>query len=122
MSAADTLAVWESAIRKKKVSVDVLRSVRWRSESARRLMKAADILSDSGLETHFVALMREIGVVVRQQNIIDGHPVDALIGDRLIVQLDGFQFHSTAKDRRRDLRADARLALRGFVVLRFDYT
>lgn len=121
LSAADALAVWESAIRKKKISIDVLRSVRWRSESARRLMRAADILSDSGLETHFVALMREIGVVVRQQIIIDGHPVDALIGDRLVVQLDGFQFHSSAKDRRRDLRADARLALRGFLVLRFDY-
>ncbi|WP_251444597.1 DUF559 domain-containing protein [Microbacterium sp. USTB-Y] len=65
--------------------------------------------------------MRQIGVRVRQQVWIDGHPVDILIGDRLIVQLDGFEHHRTAADRRRDIRADARLAVRGYTVLRFDY-
>lgn len=57
---------------------------------------------------------------MRQQVWVDGHPLDGLIGDRLAVQIDGFAFHQ-ARDRRRDLRADARLALRGFTVLRFDY-
>jgi very-short-patch-repair endonuclease len=33
----------------------------------------------------------------------------------------GFAHHSSAADRRRDLEADARLALRGYTVLRFDY-
>ncbi|HKT56027.1 MAG TPA: DUF559 domain-containing protein, partial [Microbacterium sp.] len=57
---------------------------------------------------------------IRQQVRIDGRPVDALIGDALIAQLDGFAFHQAA-DRRRDIRADARLVLRGYTVLRFDY-
>ncbi|GAA4483650.1 DUF559 domain-containing protein [Microbacterium panaciterrae] len=118
---ADALAIWESAIRKKQIALEVLQAVTWRSASARRLLVAASVLSDSGLETHFVELMRAIGVVVQQQAVIDGHRVDALIGERLVVQLDGFEFHGKAKDRRRDLRADARLMLRGFVVLRFDY-
>ena len=37
-----------------------------------------------------------------------------------MVQLDGFAHHRGA-DRRRDLRADARLVLRGYTVLRFDF-
>ena len=92
----------------------------WRSRAARELASIASALSDSGLETHFVALTRAIGVRVRQQVWIDGHPVDALIGERLIIQLDGFAHHQ-ASDRRRDITADTRLVLLGFTVLRFDY-
>jgi hypothetical protein len=51
---------------------------------------------------------------------IDGHPVDGLIGEHLVVQIDGFSHHR-AEQRRRDLRAGARLVLRGYTVLRFDY-
>lgn len=43
-----------------------------------------------------------------------------MIGDRLGIQIDGFAHHSAAKARRRDIRADARLVLRGYTILRFD--
>jgi len=119
-SRADALAVWESALRLRLTDVEVLRAVAWRSVRARDLAAVASDLSDSGVETRFLDLMRGIGVAVRQQVWIDGHPVDALIGERLVVQLDGFAHHQ-GRDRRRDLRADARLAVRGFTVLRFDY-
>jgi very-short-patch-repair endonuclease len=76
-------------------------------------------LSDSGLESIFVHGVRALGLAVRQQVWIDGHPLDAVIGDRLLVQLDGFEHHSSAQDRRRDFRADTRLALRGYTTLRF---
>lgn len=59
--------------------------------------------------------------MVRQQVWIDGHPVDGLVGTSLVVQIDGFAHHGTAADRRRDIAADARLTVRGYVVLRFDY-
>ncbi|WP_243075043.1 endonuclease domain-containing protein [Microbacterium sp. SS28] len=117
----DALAVWESAIRKGKAHTETLRRVAWRSTAAARFAQVAGELSDSGLETRFVRGMREVGVMVRQQVTIDGHPLDGLIGEALLVQLDGFEFHSSAADRRRDIEADARLALRGFTVLRFDY-
>ncbi|GAA3899517.1 DUF559 domain-containing protein [Microbacterium invictum] len=116
----DALSVWESAIRQGRVSAQVLERVAWRSTRARMLAKVASDLSDSGLETRFAHLMRSIGVSVRQQVWIDGHPVDALVGETLVVQLDGFAHHQAA-DRRRDLRADARLVLLGYTVLRFDY-
>ncbi|MFT3798324.1 DUF559 domain-containing protein [Microbacterium sp.] len=117
---ADALAVWESALRKRMVDPDVLRRVQWRSTAATRYASVASSLSDSGLETRFVDLMRSIGVEVQQQKWIDGHPLDGLIGERLGIQLDGFAHHRAA-DRRRDLRADARLVLRGYTILRFDF-
>ncbi|MEV7631127.1 type IV toxin-antitoxin system AbiEi family antitoxin domain-containing protein [Microbacterium sp. NPDC089318] len=115
------LAVWDSALNKKLIAPDVLKRVHWRGSKERHLAKTASALSDSGLETEFVLLMKAIGVSLRQQVWIDGRPVDALIGEKLIVQLDGFEHHSTAAARRRDIEADARLQLRGFTVLRFDY-
>jgi len=116
----DALAVWESAVRTGEADAAVLRRVHWRSTAARRLAEVVSTLSDSGIETAFVALMRSIGVDVRQQVWIDGHPLDGVIGERLLIQIDGFAYHQAA-DRRRDLRADARLVLRGYTVLRFDY-
>jgi very-short-patch-repair endonuclease len=118
---SDALAVWESAIRKKLTDPAVLRHVAWRRAEAIALADLASSLSDSGLETRFVDGMRQAGVAVRQQVWIDGHPLDGLIGDSLVVQLDGFEHHGNPSARRRDLAADARLVTRGFVVLRFDY-
>ena len=116
----DALAVWESALRLNVVDPAVLGRVKWRSTRAAELAAVATALSDSGIETAFVELMRGCGIRVRQQVWVDGHPLDGLIGDRLGVQIDGFAHHR-ADDRRRDLRADARLALRGYTLLRFDY-
>ncbi len=117
---AEALAVWESAIRTRAVDPEMLRQVKWRRTTATAFARTASTLSDSGLETRFVVLMRSIGVAVRQQVWIDGHPLDGLIGERLGIQIDGFAHHQAA-DRRRDLRADARLALLGYTILRFDY-
>lgn len=118
---ADALAVWESAVRTKAVDLAVLKHVAWRGASARELTDLAVSLSDSGLETRFSLGMRRAEVALRQQVWLDGHPVDGLIGQSLVVQLDGFAHHASAADRRRDLEADARLIARGYVVLRFDY-
>lgn len=117
----DALAVWESAINRSLISPGVLTRIRWRSDRARRLAHLASGLSDSGLETTFIEILRALGVPFRQQVWIDGHPVDVLIGDRLVIQLDGFAHHADVIARRRDIEADARLRLRGYTVLRFDY-
>jgi very-short-patch-repair endonuclease len=116
----DALAVWESALRQGIIDRDLLGSVQWTNAKARELAQLASVLSDSGLETVFVDGMRALNVVVRQQVWIDGHRVDGLIGECLVIQLDGFSHHRGA-DRRRDIRADARLVLLGYTVLRFDF-
>lgn len=121
LSQRDATAVWESAVRKKKIAADVLPRVAWRSADAAAIASVASALSDSGLETRFANGMRAAGIPMKQQVLIEGHPLDGLIGERLGIQIDGFEFHSEADDRRRDIRHDARLALLGFTVLRFDY-
>jgi very-short-patch-repair endonuclease len=118
---AKALAVWESALHEKFIDLDVLQRITWRGDRVNRIAGTVSPLSDSGLETEFVVIMRTIGVSVRQQVVIDGHRVDGLIGERLIVQLDGFAHHAEAAARRRDIEADARLRLRGYTVLRFDF-
>lgn len=117
----EALATWESAVRKGLVAAERLARVEWRSTRARELAALCTALSDSGLETIFVERLRPLGLRLRQQVWLDGHAVDVLIGDRLVVQLDGFEHHRHAADRRRDIEADARLALLGYTVLRFDW-
>jgi len=117
----EAAAVWESAVRTGTVTLTQLRRTAWGTPRAGEVLERVGAHSDSGVETTFLGIARSCGVEVRQQVLIDGHPVDALIGERLVVQLDGFEFHRKAKDRRRDLRQDARLVLLGYTVLRFDY-
>lgn len=117
----EALIVWEAAVRAGAVEREVLLQVRWRSTAADRIAARVRGRSDSGPETVFVERMRVIGIRVRQQVWVDGHPLDGVIGERLAVQIDGYAHHSSARDRRRDITADARLALRGYTVLRFDY-
>ena len=38
-----------------------------------------------------------------------------------MLQIDGYDFHRTAAQRRADIAHDRRLTLRGYTVLRFDY-
>jgi very-short-patch-repair endonuclease len=44
-----------------------------------------------------------------------------LVGERLVIQLDGFAHHLSAAQRGRDIAHDAELRLRGSTVLRFGY-
>ncbi|WP_022881449.1 DUF559 domain-containing protein [Gryllotalpicola ginsengisoli] len=61
------------------------------------------------------------GVPCREQVVIDGHPVDLLIGDRLIIQLDGKQHLEDSGQLARDRRQDRRLRRMGYTVLRYGY-
>jgi len=115
------LIVWESALRHERMHPDAVAKMSWRTPASRRLASIATGRSDSGLETIFVVRLSPWGVSVRQQVLIAGHRVDALLGDRLVVQLDGFAYHSTPQDRQRDLAHDRELIARGYTVLRFSY-
>lgn len=115
------LAVWESAARKERLSQAALREVRWKTVAARECAESVTGLSDSGLETIFAFRLRHLRVGIRLQVVIAGRRVDALIGDRLVTQIDGYAFHSSAADRRRDVEHDAELVLRGYTVVRFTY-
>ncbi|MGO3148298.1 MAG: endonuclease domain-containing protein [Leucobacter sp.] len=112
------LAIWDSALQKKLIDYPALASLRLRP-AARTLLSECTPFADSGLETIFRTNLRWTGVSMRTQVSIHGHRVDLLIGERLIVQLDGKQ-HSGAQ-RVSDMEHDAALAQRGYTVFRFGY-
>lgn len=115
------LVLWESAARVEKLASEALRQVKWTSLAARRLADSVTGLSDSGLETLLAVPLRRAGLRVRQQVVLAGRPVDALVGERLVVQADGHEFHASSAQRTKDLAHDAELRLRGYTVLRFSY-
>ena len=117
----DALVLWESAVRVERLAPEYLRSLAWTSTAARELAEAVNGLSDSGLETLLVTPLRRWGVLVRQQVWLAGRPVDILVGERLVIQIDGWQFHTSAAQRAKDIAHDAELRLRGYTVLRFGY-
>ncbi|MFE1645807.1 endonuclease domain-containing protein [Microbacterium sp. P01] len=115
------LAVWESAIRVEKLHVDAIRTIPWRTLAARSLAEDVQGLADSGLEMLVVIPLRRTGLRIRQQVVIARRPVDVLVGERLVIQIDGYEFHSSSAQRAKDIAHDAELRLRGYTVLRFSY-
>lgn len=115
------LTVLESAVRRQDVDLERLRLMPIRSSRFRMVVARASVLSDSGIETIPRARLARIGVHMRQQVVVDGHRVDGLIGERLILQFDGHAPHQDPMQRSRDLAQDRRLALTGYTVLRFSY-
>lgn len=115
------LAVWESAIRQRRIPAAALATVPWRTIAAQTLASAAGALADSGLESIVADRLRWMRLPVRQQVPLFGHRVDILVAERLVIQLDGWEHHSSAADRARDNRHDARLRAAGYRVIRIGY-
>lgn len=115
------LVVFESAIRVGDADLERLRLMPLRSRRFRAVVERVSELSDSGIESIPRVRLARIGIDMRQQVMIDGHRVDGLIGDRLILQFDGHAPHQSAAQRSRDLAQDRRLMLSGRTVLRFSY-
>lgn len=117
----NALAVWDSALNVRLVTVEQLDRLPLRTDAARAVRRAMSGLSDSGIETIPVARLAELGIRVQQQVLIAGHRVDGLIGDRLVLQIDGYAHHATAAQRGNDIAHDRQLALLGHTVFRVDY-
>lgn len=88
-------------------------------QRARRVADAASPFSDSGLETLIPVRLRWMGVRIVAQAWIAGHRVDFLIGERLVLQIDGATH--VGPQRKEDNRHDATLMLLGFHVIRVGY-
>ncbi|AMB58640.1 endonuclease domain-containing protein [Microterricola viridarii] len=117
----NALAVWDSALNSKLVTPHHLGRLQLRTRAARAVRQAMSGLSDSGIETIPITRLGALGIRVRQQVAIAGHRVDGLIGERLVLQIDGFAHHSTAAQRGADIAHDRALTLLGYTVLRVDY-
>ncbi|QEO15713.1 DUF559 domain-containing protein [Agromyces intestinalis] len=116
----EAVAVFDSAVRQHLISLDELaRLARLRGGRFRTVVEYASALSDSGLESLTRVRLARAGIPCREQVIIDGHPVDLLIG-RLVIQLDGGH-HTGSGQLARDRAQDRRLQRMGYRVLRFGY-
>ncbi|MGB4778749.1 endonuclease domain-containing protein [Microbacterium sp.] len=112
------LVVWESALQKGLTDAAALRQLALPA-SARAILDAATPYSDSGLETLFRTRLSWLRLPLRAQIWLYGHRVDLLIGDRLVIQLDGG--HHVGSQRSSDNAHDAALLARGYYVLHFTY-
>lgn len=112
------LAVWESAIRQRLVVIDQLATLPL-GPNARRILAEASPYSDAGTESLVVSRLRWLGLPMQQQAWILGHRVDLLIGERLVVQIDGG--HHVDAQRLQDNAHDAQLRLAGYHVIRIGY-
>ncbi|QEO13309.1 DUF559 domain-containing protein [Agromyces intestinalis] len=78
--------------------------------------------ADSGLESLLRLRLRRYGIDVQSQVEVPGvGRVDFVVGDRLILEVDGRSNHESPQHRHKDLRRDALAAALGFETLRFDY-
>jgi very-short-patch-repair endonuclease len=89
----------------------------------RRLLALADGRSESGLETLARLRLRAHRLKVHVQVEIDEiGRVDLMIGNRLVIELDGDEWHSTPGQREKDRRRDSALTARGYLVMRAGFT
>lgn len=112
------LATWDSAFQKRLVDRESFARYRV-GPAARRLLQAVSPFRDSGLESFIATRLRWLKLPIRSQVWLYGHPVDILIGDRLILQADGG--HHVGKQRASDNEHDAILRLHGYTVIRVTY-
>ncbi|MDU0346722.1 DUF559 domain-containing protein [Microbacterium sp. KSW2-29] len=119
----DFVVALESALHQKKIRpADLAWLEENTNKQAREAIAFARHDAESGLETLVRWRLRGWGIDVRtQQDIVSVGRVDLVIGERLIVEVDGVENHAGADHRHRDLVRDAHAAAWGFVTLRFDY-
>jgi very-short-patch-repair endonuclease len=112
------LAIWESAINRGTTTLERLRRLPFRG-AAKDLLAHSTPFSDSGLESIFLTRLRWLRMRIVPQAWVHGHRVDFLIGERLVIQIDGAT--DTGAQRDTDNRHDAVLQLHGYHVIRVGY-
>lgn len=114
------LAVLDACLHDGRCSEPWLLRLLQASAKGRVLASQVDIGAGSGLESLARHRFRAAGVRVRTQVEMPGlGPRDLLLGDRLWVELDGREHHTSVREFARDRRIDRELQHRGGTILRF---
>lgn len=114
----DALATWESAMRTRAVDPVAFERMPL-PPSARTLLTDARPFADAGTETIFRTRLAWLDLPITPQVWLIGRRVDFVIGERLVVQIDGG--HHVGAQRTSDIAHDAELMLRGYHVIRIGY-
>lgn len=117
-------ATIESALHLGKVGrLEWTRAARSLPRRVARQLTAAGRLSESGGESLARFGMLAAGIPHQQQVFVAGvGRIDFLVGERLVVEVDGAAFHTSRAQFEEDRRRDAVLSQLGYRVLRFSYT
>lgn len=122
LPAPASTAMATSAIRLHGVPRELLASqlLADRSGTARRVLWELDIRAESIVEVDLQHLFRKHGIEYASQVFLPGiGRVDFLLGGFLIVEVDGFAFHSKRGDMLRDRERNNASAVSGYAVLRY---
>lgn len=118
-----TIAAVDSALRLGYITrASWLRACRGMPRKLRRWLARVDRRAASIIESLTRVRLNGLGLFPRLQVRVPtvGY-VDFLIGTALVIETDGFAYHSDAGDFESDRRRDARLSAMGYRVLRFSY-
>lgn len=127
MPILETVVILDSAVRDHGVSIHELRAMAAAavgpgSAALRRAVAHVDILAGSALESVLRLLLHLLGAHVESQVWIPGvGPVDFLVNGWLVLEADGYEFHSSRTDYRKDRRKANCLVEQQFVLLRFSW-
>lgn len=113
----------ESAMKKRLIDSTQLARLRSRiSKKHHWLVEFARWNADSGLESLLRLRLRTLGLSLTSQVKVPGVGlVDFVLGDRLIIEVDGKPNHVGVSERHKDILRDVVAAAHGFDTLRFDY-
>jgi very-short-patch-repair endonuclease len=118
----EAVAVTDSVANGRLVPAWELETVLQRSPRGRRVLQSHDPTAESGLETFARLGLRSARLRVRTQVVIATvGRVDLLIGDRLVLELDGAEWHTGIGAVEHDRHRDRQLAALGYIVLRVTY-
>lgn len=114
----EAVATWDAALNLGMVDREYLERLPLNGV-ARRVLADTSPFADSGLESHVRQRLRWLRLKLHWQAWVLGHRVDFLIGERLVLQIDGRDH--VGRQRASDTSHDARLTLRGYTVIRVGY-
>lgn len=122
-SPEETVAAVDSALRSRLITLDEWQQdIRSLPQRLRDLLLRVDPESESIIESITRFRLQYLGIMPRLQVKVPGvGRVDLVVGKRLVIEVDGRNFHADPEKFEADRRRDARLSARGFRVLRFSY-
>lgn len=113
----------DSAMNRGLITAREVEAICLRSARGRRLLGRLDPASESGIETLTRLRLRRRNLALRTQvQIGETARVDILVGDRLVIELDGRAWHDRPGDFENDRRRDRALVAAGYLVLRASYS
>jgi very-short-patch-repair endonuclease len=118
----DIVVAADSLLNRRLLTREEVGTILSRTSRGRRLLGRVDGRAESGTETIVRTRLQAKGAHLRSQVAIARvGRVDFVLGDRLVVEVDGQEWHDEASQFERDRARDALLVARGYLVMRFSY-